>query len=67
MWGFYKNEKKSKSYDSIVLGAGPCGIGAASTFLEKGVDNILVLEARDRIGGRAYTREGVDLGAQWIH
>jgi len=50
-----------------VLGAGPCGIGAASTFLKQGVD-VAVLEARDRVGGRVYTNEdGLDLGAQWIH
>jgi phytoene dehydrogenase-like protein len=29
---------------------------------------VVVLEARDRIGGRAHTSEdGLDLGAQWIH
>jgi hypothetical protein len=26
-----------------------------------------LLEARDRIGGRCYTRDGIDLGAHWIH
>jgi len=39
--------------------------------VENGVKDVVVLEARDRLGGRVYTakHDGVplDLGAQWIH
>ena len=28
---------------------------------------VTVLEARDRIGGRCYTKDKIDIGAHWIH
>jgi monoamine oxidase len=37
----------------VVVGAGAAGIGAAQTLAENGFDPI-ILEARDRIGGRIY-------------
>lgn len=57
-------------FDVIIAGAGYAGLTAAR-LLKKAGKRILVLEARDRVGGRVYTRhldEGtyVDLGAQWI-
>lgn len=54
----------------IVVGAGMAGLGAAAELQRAGVRPI-VLEARDRIGGRVQTVEDlgapVDLGAAWIH
>ncbi|MCW1841561.1 flavin monoamine oxidase family protein [Prosthecomicrobium hirschii] len=57
--------------DVVVVGAGAAGIAAARTLLAAG-RSFLVLEARDRIGGRCVTDTGlfgrpVDLGAHWIH
>lgn len=40
-------------YDAIIIGAGWAGIRATQTLLSSGVDNILVLEANDYIGGRS--------------
>lgn len=42
-------------FDAIVIGAGWSGISAAATLASEGYADILVLEARDRIGGRSYT------------
>jgi monoamine oxidase len=50
----------------IVVGGGLAGLVAARTLSERGVD-VVLLEARDRLGGRCWTENGVDLGAHWIH
>ena len=54
----------------IVVGAGIAGIAAAVDLQAAGLD-VVVLEARNRIGGRIWTdhRWGfpLDLGASWIH
>jgi hypothetical protein len=38
----------------VVVGAGPAGLSAARVLLNAGVD-VIVLEARDRVGGRVFT------------
>lgn len=54
----------------IVVGAGFAGLAAAREFARRG-RRVLVLEARDRLGGRAHTAAlagaPVDMGAAWIH
>ncbi|GGT09227.1 hypothetical protein GCM10010156_77600 [Planobispora rosea] len=54
----------------IVIGAGLAGLAAANALASAGVE-VLVLEARDRLGGRIRTAEiggsDIDLGAAWIH
>lgn len=56
--------------DVVVVGAGAAGIAAGRRLLEAGV-SFVVIEARSRIGGRAWTvqREGLpfDLGCGWLH
>ncbi|MDB6092062.1 MAG: hypothetical protein JWN85_4846 [Gammaproteobacteria bacterium] len=56
----------------MIIGAGVAGLVAARALAEAG-RSVLVLEARDRIGGRVWTRRDVDsavpieLGAEFIH
>ncbi len=55
--------------DVVVIGAGVAGLSAAKD-LSAGGRRVLVLEARDRVGGRVWTHRDlghpVDLGASWI-
>jgi polyamine oxidase len=54
----------------IVVGAGFAGLAAANALQRAGVE-VVVVEARERIGGRAWTAEvagaPIDLGCSWIH
>jgi len=54
----------------VVVGAGMSGLVAARALQLSGVD-VVVIEGRDRIGGRTHTIDfegaAVDLGGSWIH
>lgn len=59
----------------VVIGAGMAGLGAARTLADMGIECVVV-EARDRIGGRAHTVDlagaagepmvAADAGAAWL-
>jgi monoamine oxidase len=57
-------------YDVIVIGAGAAGLGAAARPVDAGLE-VLVLEASERLGGRARTLTladaALDLGCGWLH
>jgi monoamine oxidase len=61
----------SSEVDVAVIGAGAAGIGAARRLREAGTVSVVVLEARDRVGGRVHTiaPKGfpLDRGAEWLH
>jgi monoamine oxidase len=56
----------------IIIGAGAAGLAAAATLGQAGI-SVVILEARDRIGGRIFTQHDaacdapVELGAEFIH
>ncbi len=54
----------------VVIGAGIAGLTVANALAHAGVECV-VLEARDRLGGRLHTVDlagsAVDLGGSWIH
>lgn len=54
----------------VVIGAGIAGLAAARALVANGVKPV-VLEARQRVGGRIWTDRSlgtpVDMGASWIH
>ena len=56
--------------DIVIIGAGISSISAAKLLKNNGY-KVLILEARDRIGGRLWTDSSLDadldLGASWIH
>jgi monoamine oxidase len=57
-------------YDVAIVGAGAAGVAAARRLVKAG-RSVIVIEASDRVGGRAWT-SGVagmplDLGCGWLH
>ena len=56
--------------DVVIVGAGPAGLGAARACVRDG-KRFVMLEARDRIGGRVFTDMSLgapyDAGAFYIH
>ncbi len=57
--------------DVAIIGAGAAGLGAARALENSGL-SVIVLEARDRVGGRAHTVQAApdvtfDLGCGWLH
>jgi len=54
----------------LVLGGGVAGIIAARSLHSKGVDDFVIIEARDELGGRLRSHDfggtTVEVGANWI-
>jgi monoamine oxidase len=61
----------NSDFETVVVGGGAAGIAAARRLHQAGVD-CLIVEARARLGGRAWTVAGpsgsaLDLGCGWLH
>ncbi|XP_072994165.1 polyamine oxidase 3-like isoform X2 [Typha latifolia] len=63
-------ERRPPSPSVIVIGGGFAGLAAARA-LKNASFQVVLLESRDRLGGRAYTDYSfgfpVDIGASWLH
>ncbi len=63
---------EAELFDTLIVGAGAAGLAAAAE-LSKQRGSVCVLEARDRLGGRMFTRREpgvtlpIELGAEFIH
>ena len=62
---------QNSDFETVVVGGGAAGIAAARRLFEAGIKCLLV-EARSRLGGRAWTITGpsntaLDLGCGWLH
>lgn len=51
--------------DTCIIGAGLSGLALASQLQAEG-GKVMVLEGRDRTGGRVLSQDGYDLGPSWI-
>ena len=56
----------------VIVGAGVAALAAVQELEVRGFENVVILEAQDRVGGRVWTSSigdgiPVELGATWIH
>ncbi|WP_098893857.1 flavin monoamine oxidase family protein [Streptomyces sp. t99] len=69
MTGSRKSDSGDTTVDVVIVGAGFAGLSAAERLVSMG-RSVLVVEARDRVGGRSLSGEvagvKVDLGATWV-
>lgn len=58
------------TYDVVIVGGGFAGVTAARELRQRG-HRVLILEARDRLGGRTWVSEfagvAVEMGGTWVH
>ncbi|MCL7033740.1 hypothetical protein MKW94_011695 [Papaver nudicaule] len=68
--GLFSLERKQFTRSVIVIGGGFAGISAARALHDASIQ-VVLLESRDRLGGRVYTDYSfgfpVDMGASWLH
>lgn len=67
--GYFSLANKKMEKKIVIIGSGAAGFAAASKLVSNGFENVVILEAEDRIGGRVntipYGANVLDMGAQW--
>lgn len=59
---------EKSNYRIIILGAGIAGLSCGKYLLENLIDDFLIIESNDEIGGRCQTiDESIELGADMFH
>ena len=65
-----KEARNSPSSKVLILGGGIAGVIAARTLHENGIDDFVIIEARDELGGRLksvkFAGYTVEVGANWV-
>src|ERR1700691_2834515 len=66
-----KSKLPSSACDVVVVGAGAAGVAAGRRLVAAALD-VAIIEARDRLGGRAHTvatalGRPADVGCEWLH
>ena len=68
--GLSITSQRTQANDAVVIGAGLAGLACAQRLMAAG-RKVVVLEARQRIGGRIWSEQrhgfAIDLGASWLH
>jgi len=69
---YAKNSQRDLDGRIVIIGAGAAGLYAGYTLKYLGVENFIILEASDVIGGRVAEKKNfidipLDIGAEWIH
>lgn len=68
---YYTRKPQERICRIAIVGCGLAGLGAATTFLNAGIEDFLILEATNKPGGRVDTLSLngniIELGAQWLH
>ncbi|GKZ72258.1 hypothetical protein AnigIFM50267_008620 [Aspergillus niger] len=64
-------ESTCQKTEVVILGAGVAGLTAAKTLADHNVNDFVVLEYQDRVGGRlhnvTFAKHTVEAGANWVH
>eukprot|EP00892_Ulva_mutabilis_P009134 jgi/Ulvmu1/6593/UM003_0230.1 len=67
-----ESDGRQQVHDVVIIGGGVAGLSAAQELLRNGCENICVLEAQNRLGGRVKQVSGIapwalDAGAELVH
>ena len=56
--------RQSQTIDVVVIGGGLAGLAAVDALARKGITNVLLLESKDRVGGKMWTERPAESGSE---